>query len=72
MIHQDDKYIIKDSLSHLEDYDEIELEYRQLTKKGDYRWISNHVSIIKDAEGRPLYRNGTFAISLKVKKRKKG
>ena len=56
----------------MEDYDEIELEYRQLTKKGDYRWISNHMSIIKDAEGRPLYRNGNIRDITKSKKAEEG
>jgi len=59
MVHPDDRDIMKDSLAHLGD-DEIELEYRQRTKNGDYRWISNHMSIIKDVEGKPLYRNGNI------------
>ncbi|HET7838302.1 MAG TPA: PAS domain S-box protein, partial [Rectinemataceae bacterium] len=35
------------------------LVYRQRTKAGDYRWISNMVTVIKDAGGRPLYRVGS-------------
>jgi PAS domain S-box-containing protein len=37
-----------------------DLEYRQRAKSGEYRWISNHMSLIKDRLGRPLYRNGNI------------
>ena len=37
-----------------------ELEYRQRSKNGDYRWLSNHMSLTRDNAGRPLYRNGNI------------
>jgi len=37
-----------------------DVEYRQRTKNGDYRWLSNHMALIRDAAGRPLYRIGTI------------
>ncbi len=60
MVHPDDRSIMNDSLAHLKDTDEVELEYRQRTKNGDYRWISNHMTITKDVDGKPLYRNGNI------------
>ena len=36
------------------------LEYRQKTKSGDYRWISNHLIIIRDASGKPIYQDGNI------------
>jgi two-component system sensor kinase len=37
-----------------------EVEYRQRSKNGDYRWLSNHTSLTRDAAGRPTYRNGNI------------
>ena len=60
MIHPDDLPAMRAVLARLEDTGKGEVEYRQLTKKGDYRWISNHMSLVKDSAGRPLYRNGNI------------
>lgn len=37
-----------------------EAEYRQRTKRGDYIWISNLISVTYDAKGKPLYRNSNL------------
>lgn len=33
-------------------------EYRQVAKDGSYHWLSNHMSLIRDRAGKPLYRDG--------------
>ena len=60
MIHPDDLPSMREALARLEDTGKRELEYRQLTKNGDYRWISNHMPFVKDSAGRPLYRSGNI------------
>ncbi len=60
LIHPDDLPAMQDMVARLEDTGYGELEYRQRTKNGDYRWISNRMSLIKDSAGRPLYRDGNI------------
>ncbi|MGF7118628.1 ATP-binding protein [Methanobacterium oryzae] len=60
MIHPDDRHIMQTALTHLEDTGEAHAEYRQQTKNGGYRWISNYMSITKDDAGKPLYHNGNI------------
>jgi len=60
MIHPDDLPAMRAALARLEDTGKGELEYRQLAKNGEYRWISNNMYLIKDSAGRPLYRNGNI------------
>lgn len=60
MIHPDDLHAMQAALTRVDDTGECEVEYRQLTKKGDYRWISNHMSHTMDSNGRALYRNGNI------------
>jgi PAS domain S-box-containing protein len=60
MIHPDDLPALLEMMVCLEDTGQGALEYRQLSKKGDYRWISNHMSLIKDRNGQPLYRDGNI------------
>jgi PAS domain S-box-containing protein len=60
MIHPEDLPAMRAALAHLEDAGKGMAEYRQRTKSGDYRWISNHMSLTMDSTGRPLYRNGNI------------
>ena len=60
MIHPDDLPAMRAAMTRLEDTGEADLEYRQRTKNGEYRWMSNRMSLIKDSAGRPLYRNGNI------------
>ncbi|HWQ19929.1 MAG TPA: PAS domain S-box protein, partial [Methanotrichaceae archaeon] len=60
MIHPDDLPAMRAALARFEDAGIGELEYRQQTKNGDYRWVSNHMSLIKDSSGQPLYRDGNI------------
>jgi PAS domain S-box-containing protein len=60
MIHRDDVPALRAALARLEETGEAEAEYRQRAKSGDYRWISNHMSLARDSAGRPLYRDGNI------------
>ena len=60
MIHPDDLSLFQSLLKHSEETGYGEGEYRLQTKKGDYLWVSNRLSITKDSAGRPLYRDGIF------------
>jgi PAS domain S-box-containing protein len=58
MIHPADRPALQAALARLEEVGEGEAEYRMQTAKGDYRWISNHMSLTKDGVGQPLFRHG--------------
>jgi PAS domain S-box-containing protein len=60
MVYPDDLPAMRAALAHLEETNQADLEYRQRTKSGEYRWISNHVRLIRDDAGRPLYRDGNI------------
>ncbi len=60
MIHPDDLPAMQTMVARLEDTGCGELEYRQRAKNGDYHWISNRMSLIKDSAGLPLYRDGNI------------
>ncbi len=60
MIHPEDLPVMQDLAERLDDSAEIEVEYRQRTKYGDYRWLSNHMSLVKDDTGQVLYRDGNI------------
>ncbi len=60
MIHPDDISAMRAAMARLEATGKGNVEYRQRTKSGDYRWISNHMSLTRDSAGRPLYRNGNI------------
>ena len=58
LVHPEDLPAVRASLSHLEESGEGNMEYRQRTKSGDYRWFSTHMSLTRDCAGQPLYRGG--------------
>jgi PAS domain S-box-containing protein len=60
MIHPDDLPSVRAEIARMEETGRGELEYRLQTNNGDYRWISNYMTLIKDGAGRPLYRNGNL------------
>ncbi len=37
-----------------------EATYRQRTRSGGFRWLSNHMSLARDASGLPVYREGNI------------
>ena len=59
-IHPDDVPAMRAALAQLDQTGEANAEYRQRAKNGDYRWLSNHMSLTRDSTGRPLYRNGNI------------
>ena len=60
MIHPDDLPAMRIAQAYLTETGEAEAEYRQRTKSGDYRWISNRMSLTRDTAGQSLYRNGNI------------
>lgn len=59
-IHPDDRAALAAAMASLEKAGKAEVVYRQLTRSGEYRWLSNSMSLTKDGRGRPLYRNGSI------------
>jgi PAS domain S-box-containing protein len=60
MIHPDDAPAMRAAVARLETSGTADVEHRQRAKYGDYRWLSNHMSLVKDSSGQPLYRNGNI------------
>ena len=61
-IHPDDRDAAWASINdHLEGRTDCHrMEYRMLTKDGDYKWILDHAKIVqRDADGQPLRMSGT-------------
>jgi PAS domain S-box-containing protein len=60
LIHPDDLQGLR-SLPDRSDGDiQVDLEYRQRTKAGDYRWLSNHVTQVYGQDGQARYRYGNL------------
>ena len=60
MIHPDDLPAMRAAFARLEESGAVRVDYRQRAKNGDYRWIANHLSLIRDSAGQPLYRDGNI------------
>jgi PAS domain S-box-containing protein len=60
MIHPDDVAAMQAALARLSDTGKADVEYRQRGKTGEFRWLSNRMSLVKNSLGRPLYRNGNI------------
>ena len=60
MIHPDDMPGMQAALAVLEATGQAEVEYRQRARSGDYRWLSNRMSLIRDDADQPLYRDGNI------------
>jgi PAS domain S-box-containing protein len=60
MIHPDDLTVMRAALACLEETGQAEAEYRQRVKNGGYRWLSNRMSLTRDSNGHPLYRDGNI------------
>lgn len=55
-IHPDDLPALRAADALSLDVGQADVEYRQRTRKGDYVWVSNRMSVSRDASGQPLYR----------------
>ena len=58
LVHPDDRSILLGAIQRLEKEGKAEAEYRQRNRNGEYRWLCNRMSLIRDSDGRPLYRDG--------------
>jgi len=59
-VHADDLPSLLAAHARMEVMGKSNAEYRQRTKNGDYRWMSNRMSLTMDSAGRPLYRSGNI------------
>ncbi len=57
MVHPDDVKILQTAHERSLETGAANAEYRQHKKNGDWVWVSNHMSIINDGSGQPLYRD---------------
>ncbi|MDV2481494.1 PAS domain S-box protein [Methanoculleus sp. Wushi-C6] len=57
-IHPDDRLSVEAEIINAAASGRGLLEYRFLTKNGEYRWLADHLTVIRDPNGRPLYRGG--------------
>jgi PAS domain S-box-containing protein len=60
LIHPDDLPAFRTMMARLEETDKEDIIYRQRTRDGEYRWISNRLSLTRDSAGLPLYRTGNI------------
>ena len=60
LIHADDLPGVNEALVRLSEEGAVEYDYRLREKSGVYRWVSNHLSIVRDESGQPLYRDGVL------------
>jgi PAS domain S-box-containing protein len=60
MIHPEDVPALRATMARALETGSEEAEYRQRTRTGDYRWMSNHMSLVGDPSGRPLFRDGNI------------
>jgi PAS domain S-box-containing protein len=59
-IHPDDVPAMLAAIEVMEQTGEAIAEYREKRKDGTYVWLSNHMSLVRDNNGQPLYRNGNL------------
>ena len=57
-IHPDDRPAVEAELDAAVASGRCLLVYRFLAKNGEYRWLEDHLMVIRDPGGRPLYRGG--------------
>jgi PAS domain S-box-containing protein len=67
-IHPDDLPVVQSELARADRTGRGKLEYRFLTKSGEYRWVEDFLTIQLDEDGRPLYRSGAVR-DITLKKR---
>jgi len=59
IIHPDDRALVTAALDELDRTGSTGAEYRLQRKDGEYRWVSNSLSLIRDPAGRTIYRDGS-------------
>lgn len=58
LVHPDDRPALVSFLTEINQVGEGLIDYRYQGNDGKYRWWSNKLVIIKDKQGKPLYRDG--------------
>lgn len=67
-IHPEDRTLATEALATLLATDQLDLEYRIVRPDGEVRWISDHATLVRDAQGVPVRIDG---IGRDVTRRKK-
>lgn len=57
-VHPDDRKQLISTLSEIDDTGKGAIEYRFLGKDDVYYWWCNHLVVVKDNDGKPIYRDG--------------
>jgi PAS domain S-box-containing protein len=60
MVHPDDTAVLRAAQARSEKTGQASAEYRQRTMGGDYIWVSNRMTVVKDIDGQPLYRTSSI------------
>ncbi len=60
MVHPEDRAVLVAAARNVERSGKAEAEYRQRTKSGEYRWMSNQMALANAVEGGPAYRFGNI------------
>jgi PAS domain S-box-containing protein len=60
LVHPEDLIIFSSTLTERETTGRGELEYRLRDKNGKYHWVSDHMTVINDEDGQPLFKNGNI------------
>jgi PAS domain S-box-containing protein len=60
MIHPDHIETLREAQQKSYITGEAQAEYLQKSKDGNYRWLSNHMTVVYDEDGKPLYRYGNI------------
>jgi PAS domain S-box-containing protein len=56
MIHPDDLALFNGAVAKAEKQGMSHVAYRQRNKNGEWVWVSNHMSVVRDADGNPVRR----------------
>jgi PAS domain S-box-containing protein len=60
MVHPEDVTVLTNAIKLLGETGYATADYRQRTKNGEYRWLSNRMALVKNSFGQPLYRIGNI------------
>jgi PAS domain S-box-containing protein len=57
-IHPEDRPIVEELLTEMLTSGRAVIEFRWISKTGEYKWLSAHSTLVRDPSGQPWYRNG--------------
>jgi PAS domain S-box-containing protein len=71
-VHPDDRERIRMlKVSNTTGAGPVTIDYRIRHRNGKYKWVSDKFLIVRDSDGKPLYREALYGISPNVRKRRK-